>query len=108
MSKATPAPPPRLLTVAEAADHLDTTTSNLYEFVAKRNIPSVRIGRAIRIPQEGPRPTRRRRLSRPRSAPNRPAHEPPAKRPQRAARPNPARSSSAQQQSDASTLSIRP
>lgn len=53
MSKATPAPPPHLLTVAEAADHLDTTTSNLYELAAKRTIPSVRIGRAIRIPQEG-------------------------------------------------------
>jgi excisionase family DNA binding protein len=52
MSRSTAAPPPRLLTVAQAAERLDTTTSKLYELVAKRSIPSVRIGRAIRIPQD--------------------------------------------------------
>jgi excisionase family DNA binding protein len=52
MSRSTTAPPPRLLTVAQAAERLDATTSKLYELVAKRSIPSVRIGRAIRIPQD--------------------------------------------------------
>jgi excisionase family DNA binding protein len=52
MSRSTAAPPPRLLTVAQAAEHLGTTPSKLYELVAKRSIPSVRIGRAIRIPQD--------------------------------------------------------
>jgi excisionase family DNA binding protein len=51
MSPSTTAPPPRLLTVAQAADHLGTTTSKLYELVASRALASVRIGRAIRIPQ---------------------------------------------------------
>jgi excisionase family DNA binding protein len=53
MSRSTAGPPPRLLTVAQAAERLDTTTSQLYELVAKRSIPSVRIGRAVRIPQDG-------------------------------------------------------
>ncbi len=52
MSPSTGAPPPRLLTVAQAAEHLDTTTSRLYELAAAHAIPSVRIGRAIRIPQD--------------------------------------------------------
>jgi excisionase family DNA binding protein len=52
MSRSTAAPPPRLLTVAQAAERLDTTTSKLYELIAKRSIPGVRIGRAIRIPQD--------------------------------------------------------
>lgn len=52
MSRSTPAPPPRLMTVAQAAEHLGTTTSKLYELVASRAIRSVRISRAIRIPQD--------------------------------------------------------
>ncbi len=52
MSRSTAAPPPRLLTVAQAAERLGTTTSKLYELAAMRSIPSVRIGRAIRIPQD--------------------------------------------------------
>ncbi|TVR22635.1 MAG: DNA-binding protein [Nitriliruptor sp.] len=50
MPRSTIPPPPRLLTVAEAAGYLGTTTSLLYELVASHDIPSVRIGRAIRIP----------------------------------------------------------
>lgn len=42
---------PHMLTVVQGADHLSTTTSKLYELGAKHAIPSVRIGRAIRIPQ---------------------------------------------------------
>jgi excisionase family DNA binding protein len=52
MSRSTTAPPPRLLTVAQAAERLDTTTSRLYELVAKRSIRSVRFGRAVRILQD--------------------------------------------------------
>jgi excisionase family DNA binding protein len=52
MSPSTPAPLPRLLTVAQAADHLDSTTSKLHELVAPHALPSVRIGRAIRIPRD--------------------------------------------------------
>jgi excisionase family DNA binding protein len=52
MSRSTTGPPPRLLTVAQTAEHLGTTTSKVYELVAKRSIPSVRFGRAIRIPQD--------------------------------------------------------
>jgi excisionase family DNA binding protein len=52
MSRSTTAPPPRLLTVAHAAERLNTTTSKLYELVAKRSIRSVRFGRAVRILQD--------------------------------------------------------
>lgn len=51
MSRSTTAPPPRLLTVAQAADHLGTTTSRLHELVSSHAITNVRICRAIRIPQ---------------------------------------------------------
>jgi excisionase family DNA binding protein len=49
MPRSTTALPPRLLTVAEAATYLGTTTSWLYELVARHDIPCVRIGRAVRI-----------------------------------------------------------
>jgi excisionase family DNA binding protein len=52
MSRPTAAPAPRQLTVARAAGYLGTTTSALDELVARRAIPSVRIGRAIRIAQD--------------------------------------------------------
>lgn len=45
-----PASPTRLLPVAQAAEQLSTTASTLYELVASYAVPSVRIGRAIRIP----------------------------------------------------------
>jgi len=51
MPPSTIAPPPRLLTAAQAAACLGTTTSKLYELVARHAIPSVRIGRAIRSPR---------------------------------------------------------
>jgi excisionase family DNA binding protein len=51
MSPSTPASPSRLLPVAQAAEQLSTTASSLYELVASHAIPSVRIGRAIRIPE---------------------------------------------------------
>jgi excisionase family DNA binding protein len=50
MSPSTPAPPTRLLPVAQAAEQLSTTASTLYELAASHAVPSVRIGRAIRIP----------------------------------------------------------
>jgi excisionase family DNA binding protein len=56
MSRAIAAPLPRLLTVAQAADHLDSTTSKLYELVARHALPSVRIGRVIRIPRDAVSP----------------------------------------------------
>lgn len=49
MSRSPTASTPRLLTVARAAEHLGTTTSAFYELIARRAVPSVRIGRAIRI-----------------------------------------------------------
>ena len=52
MSRSTAASSPRLLTVAEAAEDLGTATSRLYALVARHAIPSVRIGRAIRILQD--------------------------------------------------------
>jgi excisionase family DNA binding protein len=52
MAPSTPAPLPRLRSVAQAADHLDSTTSKLHELVARHALPSVRIGRAIRIPRD--------------------------------------------------------
>lgn len=49
MSRSTAASTARLLTVAQAAERVGTTTPKLYELVARRAIPNVRIGRAIRI-----------------------------------------------------------
>jgi excisionase family DNA binding protein len=51
MSPSTPASPTRLLPVARAAEQLSTTASTLYELVASHAVPSVHIGRAIRIPE---------------------------------------------------------
>jgi excisionase family DNA binding protein len=51
MSPSIPAPPTRLLPVAQAAEQLTTTASTLYELVASHAIPSDRIGRANRIPE---------------------------------------------------------
>jgi hypothetical protein len=47
MSPSTPAPPTRLLPVAQAAEQVSTTAATLYELVASHAIPSDRIGRAI-------------------------------------------------------------
>lgn len=58
LSPSTRAPLPRLVTVTQAADHLDSTTSKLYELVARHALPSVRIGRAIRIPGTPPATSR--------------------------------------------------
>jgi excisionase family DNA binding protein len=52
VSRSTAAPPVPLMTVTQAAERLGTSTSELYELVARRAVPSVRIGRAIRIPQD--------------------------------------------------------
>lgn len=51
MSPSTPAWPTRLLPGPQAAEQLATTAPTLYELVANHAIASVRIGRAIRLPE---------------------------------------------------------
>lgn len=40
------------LSVREAADHLGVGRNTVYELVARRELPHLRIGRTIRIPTE--------------------------------------------------------
>lgn len=43
---------PRLLTVEQARERLQVGRSTMYDLVAEKVVPSVRIGRSVRIPED--------------------------------------------------------
>lgn len=53
MSVQAPLPPRLLYTVAEVAEMTGYSESFVYQLVARKVLPSVRLGRSIRVPGDG-------------------------------------------------------
>lgn len=65
MDRSSPVLPARLLRVSEVAQILGVGTGRVYKLIRNRQIPSVRVASAIRIPEDVWQEWVKRRTSRP-------------------------------------------